>query len=275
MREFKSNIIKEKRKLRNMSQAQLGDIVGSQAMVSRIENGQILPNAQTIFILCNKLEITVEEYFYSIFGPDQNTTTFRNNLDNLYMQGSIYELRKIFSHYKHHKSLDIETKHRMLMVQSTIYHLFFQSADEIDQNILFSYFDKIINWRLYDIYLFESTINMLPVKKTKSYFLDILSQYNSESNVMCYPDIITNTIIKYLETSIMQKENNITTFLLNKLEMEKISLNTNQQLWKLFLTGIYYNNEKKIKEAYNITEYLNDVNTTQLFDRILSYYTKK
>ncbi|WP_239384846.1 hypothetical protein [Leuconostoc mesenteroides] len=73
----------------------------------------------------------------------------------------------------------------------------------------------------------------------------------------------------------MQKENNITTFLLNKLEMEKISLNTNQQLWKLFLTGIYYNNEKKIKEAYNITEYLNDVNTTQLFDRILSYYTKK
>lgn len=116
---------------------------------------------------------------------------------------------------------------------------------------------------------------MLPVKKTKSYFLDILSQYNSESNVMCYPDIITNTIIKYLETSIMQKENNITTFLLNKLEMEKISLNTNQQLWKLFLTGIYYNNEKKIKEAYNITEYLNDVNTTQLFDRILSYYTKK
>ena len=39
--------------------------------------------------------------------------------------------------------------------------------------------------------------------------------------------------------------------------------------------GIYYNNEKKIKEAYNITEYLNDVNTTQLFDRILSYYTKK
>ncbi|WP_242946542.1 helix-turn-helix transcriptional regulator [Leuconostoc mesenteroides] len=59
MREFKSNIIKEKRKLRNMSQAQLGDIVGSQAMVSRIENGQILPNAQTIFILCNKLEITL------------------------------------------------------------------------------------------------------------------------------------------------------------------------------------------------------------------------
>ncbi|MDC2815565.1 helix-turn-helix domain-containing protein [Leuconostoc suionicum] len=275
MKEFKSNIIKEKRKLRNMSQAQLGDIIGSQAMVSRIENGQILPNAQTIFILCNKLEITVEEYFYSVFGPDQNTTIFKNNLDKLYMQGNIDELRKIFSHYKHHKSLNIETKHRMLIVKSTIYHLFFQSADEIDQNILFSYFDQIINWRLYDIYLFESTINMLPVKKTKSYFLDILSQYNSESNVMCYPDIITSTIIKYLETSIMQKENNVTIFLLNKLEMKKISLNTNQQLWKLFLTGIYYNNEKKIKEAYNITEYLNDVNTTHLFDRMLSYYTKK
>ncbi|MDC2805330.1 helix-turn-helix domain-containing protein [Leuconostoc suionicum] len=275
MKEFKSNIIKEKRKLRNMSQAQLGDIIGSQAMVSRIENGQILPNAQTIFILCNKLEITVEEYFYSVFGPDQNTTIFKNDLDKLYMQGNIDELRKIFSHYKHHKSLNIETKHRMLIVKSTIYHLFFQSADEIDQNILFSYFDQIINWRLYDIYLFESTINMLPVKKTKSYFLDILSQYNSESNVMCYPDIITSTIIKYLETSIMQKENNVTIFLLNKLEMKKISLNTNQQLWKLFLTGIYYNNEKKIKEAYNITEYLNDVNTTHLFDRMLSYYTKK
>lgn len=275
MREFKSNIIKEKRKLRNMSQAQLGDIVGSQAMVSRIENGQILPNVQTLFILCNKLEITVEEYFYSVFGPEQNTTNFRNKLDKLYEQGNTDELRKILSHYKHHNSLDIATKHRMLMVQSTIYHLFFQSADEIDQNILFSYFDKIINWRLYDIYLFESTINMLPVKKTKSYFLDILLQYNNESNVMCYPDIISNTIIKYLETSIMQKDDNITIFLLNKLEMEKISLNTNQQLWKLFLTGIYYNNEKKIKEAYNITEYLNDVNTTQLFDRILSHYTKK
>ncbi|MFT9471147.1 helix-turn-helix domain-containing protein, partial [Leuconostoc pseudomesenteroides] len=39
MKEFRSNIIKEKRKLRSISQAQLGDIVGSQAMVSRIENG--------------------------------------------------------------------------------------------------------------------------------------------------------------------------------------------------------------------------------------------
>lgn len=67
MREFKSNIIKEKRKLRNMSQAQLGDIVGSQAMVSRIENGQnilffhilikLLIGVSTIFICLNLLLI--------------------------------------------------------------------------------------------------------------------------------------------------------------------------------------------------------------------------
>ncbi|MCT4379226.1 Rgg/GadR/MutR family transcriptional regulator [Leuconostoc falkenbergense] len=274
MKKFKSNIIKEKRKLRSISQAQLGDIVGSQAMISRIENGQILPSAQTIFILCNKLEITVEEYFYSVFGPAQTTTIFRNKLNELYLQGNIAELHKIFSQYKHHQSLDIKTKHRMLMVKSTIYHLSFKLADETDQNILFSYFDQIINWQLYDIYLFQATINMLPVKKTKLYFLDILSQYNSESNVMCYPDTIACIIIKFLETSIMQSERDMTIFLLNKLEMKKISLNTNQQLWKLFLTGIYNNNEKRIKEAYNIAEYLNDTDTTQLFDRILSYYTK-
>jgi len=57
--------------------------------------------------------------------------------------------------------------------------------------------------------------------------------------------------------------------------MKTISLNTNQQLWQLFLTGVYNNNEKKIKKAYNITEYLNDTDTTQLFNRILSYYNKK
>ena len=275
MKEFKSNIIKEKRKLRSMSQAQLGDIVGSQAMVSRIENGQILPNAQTIFILCSKLEITVEEYFYSIFGPTQNTTIFRSKLNELYLKGNIAELQKIFSQYKHHKSLNIETKHRMLMVKSTIYHLSFQLADATDQNILFSYFDQIINWQLYDIYLFQATINMLPVKKTKSYFLDILSQYNSESNVMCYPETITSIIIIFLETSIMQKKSDMIIFFLHKLEMKTISLNTNQKLWQLFLTGVYNNNEKKIKKAYNITEYLNDTDTTQLFNRILSYYNKK
>ena len=64
-------------------------------------------------------------------------------------------------------------------------------------------------------------------------------------------------------------------FFLHKLEMKTISLNTNQQLWQLFLTGVYNNNEKKIKKAYNITEYLNDTDTTQLFNRILSYYNKK
>ncbi|MGR8826218.1 helix-turn-helix transcriptional regulator [Leuconostoc citreum] len=45
-----TNIIKERRKLKNLSQKQLGAFIGSQAMVSRIESGQILPNAQSIYL---------------------------------------------------------------------------------------------------------------------------------------------------------------------------------------------------------------------------------
>lgn len=275
MKDTSDNIIKEKRKLRNISQAQLGNIVGSQAMVSRIENGKILPNAQTIFTLCQKLEITVEEYFCNIFGPDKNITTFRNKLDYLYKQGEIDELYKIYSQYKQHASLDMETKHHMLMIKSTIYHMLFKQANEIDQNVLFSYFDEIINWQLYDIYLLESTINMLPVKKTKPYFLDILSQYSSSGEVnMYYPDIVTNIMIKYLEASILQQQNHITSFLLAKISSDDVNLNTNHQLWVLFLTGIYYNNQEKLEEAYSITEYLNDDCTAEVFNRIKIHCSK-
>ena len=79
-----TNIIKERRKLKNLSQKQLGAFIGSQAMVSIIESGQILPNAQSIYFICKELDITIDEYFSNNFEIDFNIVNFRNKLNYKY-----------------------------------------------------------------------------------------------------------------------------------------------------------------------------------------------
>ncbi|GMA69068.1 hypothetical protein GCM10025879_03140 [Leuconostoc litchii] len=275
MRDTDSSIIKEQRKLRHISQVQLGNAIGSQAMVSRIENGQILPNAQTIFTLCRELELTFDEYFSNSFGTFENITAYKCKLDFLYKTENTAEIHMLYNQITNQSPLNLKTKHRLLMIKSTLYHNSFKIANSIDQHTLFSYFDEIVNWHTYDVYLFESIINMLPAKKIKSYFLDILEQYNVDKNTTIYPDIVNSIVIKYLETSIIQQQDNISSFLLQKIEDDNFCFDANQQLFKLFLTGIYLNDDKKINNAYNVAEWLNDAYSPKIFNRISAHFLKK
>ncbi|MGL5886924.1 MAG: helix-turn-helix domain-containing protein [Leuconostoc suionicum] len=68
MNNKKGSVIKEIRKIRGISQQRLGVLIGSQSMVSRIENNKTEPTDHTVFLLCNALNISFEEYFSVIFG---------------------------------------------------------------------------------------------------------------------------------------------------------------------------------------------------------------
>lgn len=266
------NLIKERRKIKNISQSELGRIIGSQAMVSRIENGQILPNLQTIHLICKTLDLTVEEYFYTYYKIGTDMTDFRNDLDEKYMSTDTTALEQQYSDIKATNTLTLKHKHQMLMIQATIYHKAFQLASSNDQNFLLKYFDQIMRWQLYDIYLLECTLNMMPSEKIKPYISDILVQYIRTENKVYVGDIILTLIVKYLESSIVQKKDVITDWILLKLEDLKIRENSNSKVWFLFLIALYQHDTKKINQAYTVTDYLNAPYLKKKFILIQSIY---
>ncbi|MBZ5963232.1 helix-turn-helix domain-containing protein [Leuconostoc gasicomitatum] len=266
------NLIKERRKIKNISQSELGRIIGSQAMVSRIENGQILPNLQTIHLICKTLDLTVEEYFYAYYKIGTDMTDFRNDLDEKYMSTDTTALEQQYSDIKATNTLTLKHKHQMLMIQATIYHKEFQLASSNDQNFLLKYFDQIMRWQLYDIYLLECTLNMMPSEKIKPYISDILVQYIRTENKVYVGDIILTLIVKYLESSIVQKKDVITDWILLKLEDLKIRENSNSKVWFLFLIALYQHDTKKINQAYTVTDYLNAPYLKKKFILIQSIY---
>ncbi|CUW03631.1 helix-turn-helix domain-containing protein [Leuconostoc gelidum subsp. gasicomitatum] len=268
------NLIKERRKIKNISQSELGRIIGSQAMVSRIENGQILPNLQTIHLICKTLDLTVEEYFYTYYKIGTDMTDFRNDLDEKYMSTDTTALEQQYSDIKATNMLTLKHKHQMLMIQATIYHKTFKLASSNDQNFLLKYFDQIMRWQLYDIYLLECTLNMMPSEKIKPYISDILVQYIKTENKVYVSDIILTLIVKYLESSIVQKKDVITDWILLKLEDLKIRENSNSKIWFLFLIALYQHDTKKINQAYTVTDYLNAPYLKKKFNLIQSIYLK-
>lgn len=268
------NLIKERRKIKNISQSELGRIIGSQAMVSRIENGQILPNLQTIHLICKTLDLTVEEYFYTYYKVGTDITDFRNDLNEKYMSTDTTALEQQYSDIKATNMLTLKHKHQMLMIQATIYHKTFKLASSNDQNFLLKYFDQIMRWQLYDIYLLECTLNMMPSEKIKPYISDILVQYIRTENKVYVSDIILTLIVKYLESSIVQKKDVITDWILLKLEDLKIRENSNSKIWFLFLIALYQHDTKKINQAYTVTDYLNAPYLKKKFNLIQSIYLK-
>jgi len=268
------NLIKERRKIKNISQSELGRIIGSQAMVSRIENGQILPNLQTIHLICKTLDLTVEEYFYTYYKIGTDMTDFRNDLDEKYMSTDTTALEQQYSDIKATNTQTLKHKHQMLMIQATIYHKTFKLASLNDQNFLLKYFDQIMRWQLYDIYLLECTLNMMPSEKIKPYISDILVQYIRTENKVYVSDIILTLIAKYLESSIVQKKDVITDWILLKLEDLKIRENSNSKIWFLFLIALYQHDTKKINQAYTVTDYLNAPYLKKKFNLIQSIYLR-
>lgn len=268
------NLIKERRKIKNISQSELGRIIGSQAMVSRIENGQILPNLQTIHLICKTLDLTIEEYFHSYYKVGTDITEFRNDLNEKYMSTDTTALEQKYSDIQATNALTLKHKHQMLMIQATIYHRTFKLASLNDQNLLLKYFDQIMRWQLYDIYLLECTLNMMPSEKIKPYISDILVQYIRTENKVYVSDIILTLIVKYLESSIVQKKDVITDWILLKLDDLKIRENSNFKVWFLFLIALYQHDTKKINQAYIVTDYLNNPYLKKKFNLIQSIYLK-
>jgi len=74
-------IIKKIRKSRGISQKELGHLIGSQSMISRIENNQSSPTDYNLQEICQILNIPIEEYFEATFGKKKqfrlNKISFR------------------------------------------------------------------------------------------------------------------------------------------------------------------------------------------------------
>ena len=64
----KSNsIIRKTRKLRGISQKELGQLIGSQSMISRIENGLTSPTDRALQQICDILNVPIADYFETAF----------------------------------------------------------------------------------------------------------------------------------------------------------------------------------------------------------------
>ncbi|WP_075646967.1 helix-turn-helix domain-containing protein [Oenococcus oeni] len=272
---------KKIRKLRGISQKQLGTLIGSQSMVSRIENNQTEPNDHTLFLLCRALNISFDEYFNSVFGQRESyLEKLESVLLTSYIENDRQQLNNLTEFYFQRFSddpNDLAIFHQLMMVKATLFHFDFKLASFDEQNKLIEYFFGVQEWQYYDLSLLEWTINMLDIKKIIPYVFEIVRRNNSKQISHRSSNLIEKIIINALEASIVQEEYKTTKCLLQMAELwQGRQINFEFKTWLLFWKGIFEkkthlneNYNKKIGHAYKIAMYLNSEATVYLFDRFL------
>ena len=254
-------LIRKTRQKRGMSQAKLGALIGSQSIVSRIENNQTDPSEQTVLMLCDALMITFEEYFYSIFDKKQSKlSALANQLEIIdhnndgVMLDKLYVLTQSQSRSQPDSLLN---RHLFLMTKATKYHLKKQLAPHAIQDELVDYFFDIENWQYYDILLFSRIVYMVPVNRLSPYIKDILNQYRQHELSTHSERTLKKVINNLLEASVVQNNYTFTQHLINQLKsMAILTDDLALQTWLLFWQGVILSDNTLIANAYQVTSIL-------------------
>lgn len=267
--------IRKTRKKRGFSQKKLGDLIGSQSTISRIENNISNPNDLTILLLSQALSITPEEYFFAVFSkvePDililsraiSNAYLYQNHIE----QNKLYHVTEklvqgnpeILAYYHYH-----------LMVISSINHLNHELISTDIQNELIDYFFFIEIWQTYDLYLLLQVAYGIKAKRMIPYITDILKQYTNGELPATIEPIIGDVILALLESSIMQNDLETSAFIFDKIK----NINFQKQDMRfqtvlLFFEGVFEDDDQKIKDAYKICNLLQQDQLMKRFDLFLS-----
>lgn len=267
-------LIRKTRQKRGMSQAKLGALIGSQSMVSRIENNQTDPSDQTVLMLCDALMITFEEYFYSIFDKKQyKLSALANQLEIIdhnndgVMLDKLYVLTQSQSRSQPDNLLN---RHLFLMTKATKYHLKKQLAPHAIQDELVDYFFDIENWQYYDILLFSRIVYMVPVNRLSPYIKDILNQYRQHELSTHSERTLKKVINNLLEASVVQNNYTFTQHLINQLKsMTILTDDLTLQTWLLFWQGVILSDNTLIANAYQVTSILHQKSMLKRFNKFI------
>lgn len=267
-------LIRKTRQKRGMSQAKLGALIGSQSMVSRIENNQTDPSDQTVLMLCDALMITFEEYFYSIFDKKQSKlSALANQLEIIdhnndgVMLDKLYVLTQSQSRSQPDSLLNC---HLFLMTKATKYHLKKQLAPHAIQDELVDYFFDIENWQYYDILLFSRIVYMVPVNRLSPYIKDILNQYRQHELSTHSERTLKKVINNLLEASVVQNNYTFTQHLINQLKsMAILTDDLALQTWLLFWQGVILSDNTLIANAYQVTSILHQKSMLKRFNKFI------
>lgn len=267
-------LIRKTRQKRGMSQAKLGALIGSQSMVSRIENNQTDPSDQTVLMLCDALMITFEEYFYSIFDKKQSKlSALANQLEIIdhnndgVMLDKLYVLTQSQSRSQPDYLLN---RHLFLMTKATKYHLKKQLAPHAIQDELVDYFFDIENWQYYDILLFSRIVYMVPVNRLSPYIKDILNQYRQHELSTHSERTLKKVINNLLEASVVQNNYTFTQHLINQLKsMAILTDDLALQTWLLFWQGVILSDNTLIANAYQVTSILHQKSMLKRFNKFI------
>lgn len=267
-------LIRKTRQKRGMSQAKLGALIGSQSMVSRIENNQTDPSDQTVLMLCDALMITFEEYFYSIFDKKQSKlSALANQLEIIdhnndgVMLDKLYVLTQSQSRSQPDNLLN---RHLFLMTKATKYHLKKQLAPHTIQDELVDYFFDIENWQYYDILLFSRIVYMVPVNRLSPYIKDILNQYRQHELSTHSERTLKKVINNLLEASVVQNNYTFTQHLINQLKsMAILTDDLALQTWLLFWQGVILSDNTLIANAYQVTSILHQKSMLKHFNKFI------
>lgn len=267
-------LIRKTRQKRGMSQAKLGALIGSQSMVSRIENNQTDPSDQTVLMLCDALMITFEEYFYSIFDKKQSKlSALANQLEIIdhNNDGVILDKLYVLTQSQSRSQPDsLLNRHLFLMTKATKYHLKKQLAPHAIQDELVDYFFDIENWQYYDILLFSRIVYMVPVNRLSPYIKDILNQYRQHELSTHSERTLKKVINNLLEASVVQNNYTFTQHLINQLKsMAILTDDLALQTWLLFWQGVILSDNTLIANAYQVTSILHQKSMLKRFNKFI------
>lgn len=215
------DILKGARKNRCLTQAEISDEFITSSYLSKIENNKNSLTFENLIIICNKLDLTIEEVVI-LMGMNNNSKSLKltKNAYKFYKNNNL-NLLKILYRETEHKFREHNSKNNkmnFLMLKGYIYELMDMKLDEKDIAVFLDHFFTIEFWDYYNLYLLMSVISHLDfnigynlIKKILEYVLI----YKDETN---YIRIYIDIIIKFSFIALENNKIDISANLLNCIE---------------------------------------------------------
>ncbi|WP_214725403.1 MULTISPECIES: helix-turn-helix domain-containing protein [unclassified Exiguobacterium] len=110
------------RKSRKMSQSELGEWVGGQSIISRIENGLVLPSLDTLLIISNRLDVSIEYLLESLRATN-----------SLQITESKKKLRYLLEHNSYEEALNMSKEERKKFKEDIEYLAYLDWIDAVSE----------------------------------------------------------------------------------------------------------------------------------------------
>lgn len=202
-------VIKELRRNKKLTAIYLYKDILSRTASVRFEKGLSDTSTEKFFIMLERLNITLEEFHFSLRKNENTDFHFFEQLKNSFYnqdhQG-LYELKQQLN-INYQKTKNIKFYHYYIIVGNILNELTKQPNDENQMKIIRDYLIDCESWGYYELVLFSNTINFYSEEIIDVVFKRAKNQFITYGKIRRYKNELAFLIMNILE--ILIRGNNL------------------------------------------------------------------